>query len=87
VEFEPEQIPEVPAGQQVEVTARVTPPEQAVAGDYMITFRARPEDGSTESVEYRVTVRTSTIWGVVGVGLIAVAVAVVALAVMRFGRR
>lgn len=87
VDFEPEEIPEVPAGQQVEVTARVTPPEQAVAGDYMITFRARPEDGSTESVEYRVTVRTSTIWGVVGVGLIAVAVAVVALAVMRFGRR
>jgi uncharacterized membrane protein len=32
-------------------------------------------------------VRTSTMWGIVGVGIIAVAVVIVGLAVMRFGRR
>jgi len=49
--------------------------------------RARPEQGSTESVDLRITVLTSTLWGVVGIVLIAVAVGVVGLAVMRFGRR
>lgn len=87
ITFEPETIDVVEPGQQVEVTARVQPAEQALAGDYMITFRAQPEGGSNQSVEYRVTVRTSTMWGIVGIGLVAVAVGVVGVAVTRFGRR
>jgi len=87
VEFDPKEVAEVPADQQVEVTVKLRPPEKAIAGDYMVTLRARPEGGSYESAEFRITVRTSTLWGVVGVGLIAVAVLVVGLAVMRFGRR
>ncbi len=87
VSFEPEEIAEIPSGQQVEVTAKIKPSGQAVAGDYVVTVRARPEDGSSESAEFRITVRTSTLWGVVGVAFIAVAVFVVGLAVMRFGRR
>lgn len=87
VEFQPEEIGQIPAGSRAKVTARVKPAEKAVAGDYEITVRARPEDGSSESAEFRITVRTSTMWGVVGVGIIAVAVVIVGLAVMRFGRR
>jgi len=87
VMFEPEEVAELPPGTQQEVTARVQPPENTIAGDYVVTYRARPEDVSAESLEYRVTVRTSTLWGVAGVALIAVAVAVVGLAVARFGRR
>ncbi|MCX7682840.1 MAG: NEW3 domain-containing protein [Anaerolineae bacterium] len=87
VEFDPKEVAEVPAGQQVEVTAKLRPSEKAIAGDYMVTLRARPEGGASQSAEFRITVRTSTLWGIVGVGLIAVAVLVVGLAVMRFGRR
>ena len=87
VEFEPQQIAEIPSEQQVEVTVNIRPAEQAVAGDYVITIRARPEESGTESAEFRITVLTSTLWGIVGVALIAVAVVVVGLAVMRFGRR
>ncbi|RME47337.1 MAG: hypothetical protein D6796_07795 [Caldilineae bacterium] len=87
VDFEPKTIPEIAAGKQMEVTANLQPAEQAVAGDYMVTLRARPQDGATESSEFRITVLTSTLWGVVGVGLIAVAVIVVGMAVVRFGRR
>ncbi len=87
VEFDPPRIPELPAGQQLEVTVKIKPAEKAIAGDYMLTVRARPEQGSTESVDLRITVLTSTLWGVVGIVLIAVAVGVVGLAVMRFGRR
>ncbi|MGC8836902.1 MAG: NEW3 domain-containing protein [Anaerolineae bacterium] len=87
VEFDPKEIAEIPAGQEVEVTAKVRPAEKAVAGDYMVTVRASTEGTATESADFRITVRTSTLWGVVGVALIAIAVGVVALAVMRFGRR
>ncbi|MFZ5808350.1 MAG: NEW3 domain-containing protein [Chloroflexota bacterium] len=87
VTFEPTKIEEVPAGQQVEVTAHIRPSEKAVAGDYVINISARPADGATKSAEFRITVLTSTLWGVVGIILIAIAVGVVALAVMRFGRR
>ena len=87
VRFEPDRIPEIPAGQQVEVTMHVKPADKAVAGDYMLTVRARPQDGGYESADFRITVLTSTLWGVVGILLIAVAVAVVGWAVMRFGRR
>lgn len=87
VTLDPETVPELKAEEQIEVTAYVQPAEKALAGDYMLTFRAAPEQSSAESVEYRATVRTSTVWGIVGVALIAVAVGVVALAVSRFGRR
>jgi len=87
VEFEPEQIAEVASYQQVELTVKIRPAEQAVAGDYVVTVRARPEEGTSESAEFRITVLTSTLWGIVGVAPIAVAVVVVGLAVMRFGRR
>jgi uncharacterized membrane protein len=53
----------------------------------MVTVSARPEDGNSESADFRITVLTSTLWGVAGVALIAVAVVVVGLAVARFGRR
>ncbi len=87
VEFDPQQLAEVPSGEQVEVTANIQPAEQAVAGDYVVSVRAQPEDGPTKSAEFRITVLTSTMWGIVGVGLIAIAVATVGLAVVRFGRR
>ncbi len=87
VVFDPETILEIPADSQVEVTAHIQPAEKAVAGDYMVTVRARPADGASESAEFRITVTTSTLWGVGGIALIAVAVGVVALAVVRFGRR
>ncbi|MCS7178315.1 MAG: NEW3 domain-containing protein [Anaerolineae bacterium] len=87
VRFAPERIPEIPAGQQVEITMHIKPADKAVAGDYMLTVRARPQDGGYESAEFRITVLTSTLWGVAGIALIAIAVLVVAWAVMRFGRR
>ena len=87
VEFSPKNIPEIPAGQQVEVTAKIQPSDKAVAGDYMVTIRAHGDGGVSDSTDFRITVLTSTMWGVVGIGLIAVAVLIVGLAVMRFGRR
>jgi uncharacterized membrane protein len=86
VEFDPEELPAVPPGETTEVTARVTPAQKAIAGDYVVNFRARGE-GVSDSAEYRITVRTSTLWGIVAVLIIAAALVVVVFAVMRYGRR
>ena len=61
--------------------------DDALAGDYMVTIKVQPSDGASQSTDFRITVLTSTLWGVAGVALIAVALGVVALAVVRFGRR
>ncbi len=87
VEFQPATIDTLAPGDQIEVTATLRPADQAVAGDYVVSFSARPEEGRSASMDFRVTVLTSTLWGVVGIVLIAVAVGVVGLAVARFGRR
>ncbi len=87
VTFEPQKISEIPVGQEVEVTASILPAEKALAGDYMLTVRAQPSEGAAKSTDFRITVTTSTLWGLAGVALIAVAVLVVGMAVARFGRR
>jgi len=87
VTFDPKSIDQIPVGDQAEVTASVVPGEKAIAGDYITTVRAKSAEGGNSSADFRITVRTSTLWGVVGVILIAIAVGVVALAVARFGRR
>lgn len=87
VTFSPQAIADIPAGQQVQVTANIQPTDKAVAGDYMVTVKAQPSGGSSQSADFRITVLTSTLWGIAGIALIAVALGVVALAVVRFGRR
>ena len=52
----------------------------------MASFRAAAR-GEQASVDFRITVTTSTLWGIVGIGIIAVALLVLLGAVARFGRR
>jgi uncharacterized membrane protein len=52
----------------------------------MVSVRANG-DGISESVNYRITVVTSTMWGIVGLGVIAASLLVLLGAVGRFGRR
>ena len=88
VEFQPATIPQLAPKQKVNVQALLTPSSKAVAGDYMTTFRANAEGGSdSTSADFRITVATSTLWGIVGVVLIAIALLVAVGAVARFGRR
>ncbi|NUQ84890.1 MAG: hypothetical protein HUU11_09265 [Anaerolineales bacterium] len=87
VTLNPETVVEVPANNEVEVTADIKPADNAISGDYVVTFRAQPNQSASKSADFRITVKTSTLWGAVGIGLIAVAVAIVGMAVTRFGRR
>ena len=86
VEFDPKTVPSVVPNEKKEVKVKVTPSDKAIAGDYVASFRASGR-GDTKSADFRITVTTSTLWGIVGVGVIAVALLVLLGAVARFGRR
>ncbi len=76
----------VPAGGEVQVTAHMTPSGNAIAGDYVATFNAR-SDLANADAEMRITIETSLLWGVVGVGLIALVLAGLWWTFRRYGRR
>jgi len=86
VEFNPKSIPSVAPNEKKEVQVSVTPSDKTIAGDYVASFRANAK-GESSNADFRITVTTSTLWGIVGVGIIAVALLVLLGAVARFGRR
>ena len=86
VEFDKKTIDRIAPNQTAEVNAVLTPTDKSLAGDYMATIRAASR-GETASTQFRVTVATSTTWGMVGFGIIAVALLLMFGAVARFGRR
>ncbi|HVV94444.1 MAG TPA: NEW3 domain-containing protein [Hyphomicrobiales bacterium] len=88
VAFAPKSIDTLGPNAERHVAATITPVGQAIAGDYMVTMRATPGSGGGDaSADYRVTVHTSTLWGIVGIIIIAAALIALSLAVVRYGRR
>ncbi|MBN9549046.1 MAG: DUF11 domain-containing protein [Alphaproteobacteria bacterium] len=86
VTFSPEKVDEVAPGATSDVSVSMTPSAQAIAGDYMLSVRANG-GGASDSANFRVTVRTSTMWGVAGLGVIGASALMLAFAVTRYGRR
>jgi uncharacterized membrane protein len=76
----------IAAGETVPVTATITPSNEAVAGDYVISFTATHEQ-ATDEMEVRTTVSPSAVWGFVGIAVIALTLAGLAWVFRRFGRR
>jgi len=86
VTFNPESIDRLVPGKDAEVQALVTPSDKSLAGDYMVSVNANSR-GESASSQFRITVNTSTVWGMVGAGVIGVALLLMLGAVARFGRR
>jgi uncharacterized membrane protein len=86
ITFDPKTIERIAPSANKEVQAQITPTDKAIAGDYVTTIRASAR-GESASTTFRVTVTTSTLWGIAGVGIIGVALLVMVGAVARYGRR
>ncbi|MDA9427327.1 MULTISPECIES: COG1470 family protein [Bradyrhizobium] len=86
VTFEPATIDRLVPGKDSEVQALLTPSDKSLAGDYQATIRATSR-GESASSQFRITVATSTVWGVAGAGVIGLALLLMLGAVARFGRR
>jgi uncharacterized membrane protein len=86
VTFEPKAVDRIAPNENKEVQAQVTPTDKAVAGDYVTTVRAAAR-GESASQTFRIAVATSTMWGIVGIGIIGGALLIMMGAVVWFGRR
>lgn len=86
VQLDPKTLDAIAPGAQQAVAVHMTPSNNAIAGDYMVSIRA-DGNGASDNADFRVTVTTSTIWGAAGLGVIGAAVIVLAMAVTRYGRR
>lgn len=85
VTFDPPTV-SVPAGSEAQTIAHVTPSSEAIAGDYVTTFRATAPVADA-SADVRVTIETSLLWGAIGIALIAVVLVGLWWTFRRFGRR
>ena len=86
VSFDTPTIDVIEAGATVEVTARVTPSDQALTGDYVVTMTANASQVS-DTAEFRVAVETSMVWGFVAVVVIAALLAGIGYVFRKYGRR
>jgi len=86
VTFEPEKIERIKAGEKQQVTAFITPDSKAIAGDYVVSISASTAETS-DSADIRVTVHTSTLWGIVGIAIIAGVIYWVVTTFNKYGRR
>ena len=86
VTFKPEKIEALePNGlKQVEVT--IKPGAQALVGDYSVGVMVDGEKAS-KTVEFRVTVKASTAWGWIGIGVIIFVIAGLSALFIWLGRR
>jgi uncharacterized membrane protein len=86
VTFKPEKIEalEPNALKQVEVT--VKPAQQALVGDYSVGVMVTGEK-SDKTIEMRVTVKASTAWGWIGIGIILFVILGLMALFIRLGRR
>jgi uncharacterized membrane protein len=86
ITFEPKTIDRLAPNANKEVQALITPTEKAIAGDYVTSIRASTR-GESASGSFRVSVTTSPMWGIAGIGIIGAALLVMVAAIARFGRR
>lgn len=86
VEFQPTTIESIAPDQTINVTARITPSGNAIAGDYELTVRANGEEADADT-EVRFTVETSILGAVIGGLLIAGAIGGLFWVFRRYGRR
>jgi uncharacterized membrane protein len=87
IELTPDQVDSVEALGSQTVEINIKPPPETIAGDYMISVRASGVQATSQKINIRVTVETPTVWGWVGVAIIAIVVMGLVVIFMRFSRR
>jgi len=73
VEFKPEKIPSIAPGELKQVELSITPNSEALVGDYSVSVNVEGEKAS-KPIEFRTTVRASSAWGWIGIGIIVLVI-------------
>lgn len=85
IEFE-DKIDKVEVGEKYKIETNIIPPARTIAGDYEIRFVVTSKE-DTDFIDVRTTVVTPIIWKILGIGLIALVIAGIAVIFERLGRR
>ncbi len=86
VEFEPEKIDALKPDELKQVEVTITPADEALVGDYSVGLNVDGEKDQ-KNMEMRVTVRASTAWGWIGIGIIVGVIAGLGALFTWLGRR
>jgi len=86
VRFDQQILDILPAGATQEVVAYIIPDSNAVTGDYAASISASTTQASA-GIDLRVAVKTSTLWGIIAVIIIALLACGLYLVFKKFGRR
>jgi len=86
VDFTPDTIPVLEPREVKQVEATITPAEEALVGDYSVNIVA-DGDKAVKNLEFRVSVKASTTWGWIGLGIILIVIAGLMFMFRWIGRR
>ena len=84
--FDPKKIDALAPGKSAQVFATIEADKDAMAGDYVTSIEARTTE-KTSKAEFRVSVKTSMLWGWMGILIILVALGSVYYLFRKYGRR
>ena len=85
VTFEPNVV-DLARDFEIRPKLKITPPDNAVPGDYMVKITAKNAD-TTSTVDLRITVKQSTIWQIFGIAILVLVIGGMLLVFVRLGRR
>jgi len=86
VTFKPEKIDALEPNALKQVEVAIKPAQQALVGDYSVGVMVNGEK-SDKTIEFRVTVKASTAWGWIGIGIIIFVIAGLSALFIWLGRR
>ncbi|HEU4571202.1 MAG TPA: NEW3 domain-containing protein [Candidatus Limnocylindrales bacterium] len=86
VTFSPSTVDSIAANGSQDVTAQIQPSGDAIAGDYVMTVSAKAKEANG-SADFRVTIETSPLWGIVGILLIVAILGGLVWVFRAYGRR
>ncbi|MHB9096447.1 MAG: COG1470 family protein [Syntrophales bacterium] len=84
--FKPEKIDALAPGEMKQIEVTITPGRQSLVGDYSVGIMTTGEK-SDKTVEMRVTVKASSAWGWIGIGIILLVIAGLSILFVKMGRR
>jgi uncharacterized membrane protein len=84
--FDPKRVETLEPGASAEVFATIQADKKAIAGDYVTTLEAKVPEVSSKA-SFRVAVKTSMIYGWIGIMIIGGAVSSVYYLFRKYGRR
>jgi uncharacterized membrane protein len=86
VTFEPKKIDNLLAGKDIRVFATIKADKKAIPGDYALTIESKTPEASSKAA-FRLSVKTSMLWGWVGILIIIIAIGSVYYLFRKYGRR